>query len=37
MNDPAGFSSPLGQIIVGLALLASLIVLLRWFWLNRRR
>ena len=37
MNDPTGFSSPLGQIIVGLALLASLIVLLRWFWMNRRR
>ena len=37
MNDPTGFSSPLGQIIVGLALLTSLIVLLRWFWTNRRR
>jgi len=37
VNDPTGFSSPLGQIIVGLALLASLIVLLRWFWTNRRR
>jgi hypothetical protein len=37
VTDPTGFSSPLGQIIVGLALLASLIVLLRWFWLNRRR
>jgi hypothetical protein len=37
VNDPTGFSSPLGQIIVGLALLAALIVLLRWFWLNRRR
>jgi hypothetical protein len=37
MNDPTGFSSPLGQIIVGLALLASLLVLSRWFWTNRRR
>jgi hypothetical protein len=37
VNDPTGFSSPLGQIIVGLALLASLVVLLRWFWTNRRR
>jgi hypothetical protein len=37
VNDPTGFSSPLGQIIVGLVLLTSLIVLLRWFWTNRRR
>jgi hypothetical protein len=37
VNDPTGFSSPLGQIIVGLMLLTSLIVLLRWFWTNRRR
>jgi hypothetical protein len=35
--DVTGFSSPLGQIVVGLALLASLAVLLRWFWTNRRR
>ena len=37
MNDPTGFSSPLGQIVVGLALLASLLVLSRWFWTNRRK
>jgi hypothetical protein len=37
VNDPTGFSSPLGQVIVGLALLTSLVVLLRWFWTNRRR
>lgn len=37
MNDPTGFSGPLGQIIVGLALLTSLVLLLRWFWTNRRR
>lgn len=36
MTDPTGFMSPLGQIIVGLALLVSLIVLSR-FWTNRRR
>jgi hypothetical protein len=34
--DPTGFASPLGQIIVGLVLLTSLIVLRR-FWTNRRR
>lgn len=37
MSDPTGFSSPLGQVVVGLMLLTSLIVLLRWFWTNRRR
>ena len=37
MNDPTGFSSPLGQIVIGLALLASLLVLSRWFWTNRRK
>jgi hypothetical protein len=37
VNDPTGFSSPLGQVIVGLVLLTSLVVLLRWFWTNRRR
>ena len=35
--DPTGFSSPLGQIVVLLVLVTSLIVLLRWFWQNRRR
>lgn len=35
--DPTGFSSPLGQIVVLLMLLASLTLLLRWFWQNRRR
>jgi hypothetical protein len=37
VNDPTGFASPLGQIIVGLALLTALVLLLRWFWTNRRR
>jgi hypothetical protein len=36
-GDPTGFSSPLGQVIVGLVLLAALVTLLRWFWTNRRR
>jgi CoA-transferase family III len=35
--DPTGFSSPIGQIVVGLMLLTSLTLLLRWFWQNRRR
>lgn len=35
--DVTGFSSPLGHIAVGLVLLTSLVVLLRWFWTNRRR
>jgi hypothetical protein len=37
MNDPTGFSSPLGQFVVGLALLGALLVLSRWFWTNRRK
>lgn len=34
-GDPTGFSSPLGQAVVFIALLASLIVLIRNFR-NRR-
>jgi hypothetical protein len=34
--DPTGFSSPLGRVVVVLALLASLVVLLRW-WIGQRR
>lgn len=37
MSDPTGFSSPVGQALVGLWLLVALVVLLRWFWTNRRR
>lgn len=33
--DPTGFSSPFGQIVVGMALLATLVVLVRQFR-NRR-
>jgi hypothetical protein len=36
-QDPTGLSSPLGQIVILLGLVASLVVLLRWWWLNRKR
>jgi hypothetical protein len=36
-GDPTGFSSPVGQAVVFLALLASLTLLLRRWWQNRRR
>jgi hypothetical protein len=35
-GDPTGLSSPVGQVIVLLALLASLALLLRW-WIQQRR
>ena len=35
-QDPTGLSSPLGQIVVLIGLLASLTLLLRWWWQNRR-
>jgi hypothetical protein len=35
-QDLTGLSSPLGQIVVLIGLLASLTVLLRWWWQNRR-
>jgi len=34
-GDPTGFSSPLGQAVVLIALLAALVVLIRQ-WRNRR-
>jgi hypothetical protein len=34
--DPTGLSTPVGQVIVLLALLASLILLVRW-WIQQRR
>lgn len=37
VGDPTGFSSPLGQVVVLLALLTSLTLLLRWWWQNRGR
>jgi hypothetical protein len=36
-QDPTGFSSPLGRLIVLAGLLSALVVLLRWWWLNRKR
>ncbi|WP_297492678.1 hypothetical protein [Pseudonocardia sp.] len=36
-GDPTGFSSPLGQVVVGLALLSALVMLIRWWVQNRRR
>jgi membrane-associated phospholipid phosphatase len=36
-GDPTGFSSPLGQAVVVLALLTSLTLLVRWWWQQRRR
>jgi hypothetical protein len=35
-QDSTGLSAPLGQIIVLIGLLASLTLLLRWWWQNRR-
>lgn len=35
-QDPTGFSSPLGQVVVLRVLLTSLTLLLRWFWQRRR-
>ncbi|AEA26752.1 hypothetical protein ACFQ34_02670 [Pseudonocardia benzenivorans] len=36
-GDPTGLSSGLGRIVVLLALLASLILLLRWYNQQRKR
>jgi hypothetical protein len=36
-QDPTGLSSPFGQLVVLLGLLAALTVLLRWWWQNRGR
>ena len=35
--DPTGLSSPLGQLVVLAGLLASLVVLGRWWWQQRKR
>ncbi len=37
VQDPTGFSSPLGRLVVLAGLLASLVVALRWWWYNRKR
>ena len=36
-DDPTGFSSPLGQVVVLVALATSLVLLLRWWWQQRGR
>ena len=36
-GDPTGFSSPLGQVVVLVALATSLVLLLRWWWQQRGR
>jgi hypothetical protein len=36
-GDPTGFSSPLGQLVVGLALLSALVMLIRSWVQSRRR
>jgi hypothetical protein len=36
-QDPTGLSSPVGQLVVLVGLLAALAVMLRWWWFNRRR
>jgi hypothetical protein len=36
-GDPTGMSSPLGRLVILAGLLASLTLLLRWWWTNRRR
>lgn len=36
-GDPTGFSSPVGQVVVLLALVASLTLLVRWWIQNRRK
>ncbi|MFC5237333.1 hypothetical protein [Pseudonocardia zijingensis] len=36
-QDPTGLSSPLGRLVILFGLLASLVVLARWWWHNRRR
>ncbi|MGH3914749.1 MAG: hypothetical protein ACRDTC_15275 [Pseudonocardiaceae bacterium] len=35
--DPTGLSSPAGQLVILLGLLAALVVLLRWWWQQRGR
>jgi hypothetical protein len=37
VSDPTGLSSPVGQVVIALMLLASLTLLIRWWVQNRRR
>jgi hypothetical protein len=36
-DDPTGLSSPLGQLVIAAGLVASLVVLARWWWQQRKR
>ncbi len=36
-SDPTGFGSPLGRIVILMALLAALATLVRWWIQHRRR
>jgi len=36
-TDPTGLSSPLGQLVIAAALVAAIVVGLRFFWRNRRK
>jgi hypothetical protein len=36
-QDPTGLSSPLGRLVILAGLVGALVVMLRWWWLNRRR
>jgi hypothetical protein len=36
-QDPTGFSSPVGRLVVLAGLVAALVLTLRWWWQNRGR
>ncbi|HEY1970372.1 MAG TPA: hypothetical protein VGH89_20630 [Pseudonocardia sp.] len=36
-TDPTGLSSPVGQLLIGAGLVASLVVIGRWWWQQRKR
>jgi hypothetical protein len=36
-DDPTGLSSTVGQLVILAGLLASLAVLIRWWWHQRKR
>jgi hypothetical protein len=36
-QDPTGFSSPLGRLVVLAMLLTALVLALRWWWQQRKR
>ena len=36
-QDPTGLSSPVGRLVVLAGLVAALVLMLRWWWQNRKR